>query len=156
MAEREDAAVGNKQGAREVNLSINQIIQMAEGEKRNFSELENRAMGLQGALLETIGAIESLDEAKRVKEKPIFVSLGSGVYAKAKLEGTDSFLLAMQSGIMLGKNFSETKEILSNRKKSLEEELERVRKALESSAHNLNNLDSLLGQIAKARSNPQA
>jgi prefoldin alpha subunit len=134
-----------------MKLSIDQIVMMAENEKKRMAEMENQAIALQNMMRDTDNAIASLSEIKEIPEKDIYMSLGAGIYAKVALKDAKKLLVSMPGGVVIGKSHEEAKAMLTARNVGINKDLENLQKGLQSTAQNLSSFNRILEQVAAAQ-----
>ena len=132
----------------ELKLSVNQVVGMAENERRKIAELESNMNAVRNMLRDTDNTVTSLDEIKENEGKELFIALGAGVYAKAEVKDSKKFLATLPAGVVLNKSMTETNKMLEDRKTSLKKDAEEISKALQSAVQNLRNLEGVLQKIA--------
>ena len=110
---------------------------------QRIRQLEKQNEALNNNLMELMVTNQSLDDIKSIKEKTeILVPISSGIYAKADIKESDSFLVNVGANTVLVKDLKSTKEII-------ESQIGEVRKLQESLAEQLQEM------VAKASSMEQ-
>jgi len=98
---------------------------------QRIRQLEKQNEALNNNLMELMVTNQSLDDIKSIKEKTeILVPISSGIYAKADIKESDSFLVNVGANTVLVKDLKSTKEII-------ESQIGEVRKLQESLAEQL-------------------
>ena len=110
---------------------------------QRIQQLEKQNEALNNNLMELMVTNQSLDDIKSIKEKTeILVPISSGIYAKADIKESDSFLVNVGANTILVKDLKSTKEVI-------ESQIVEIRKLQESLA------EQLQERVAKASSMEQ-
>ena len=110
---------------------------------QRIQQLEKQNEALNNNLMELMVTNQSLDDIKSIKEKTeILVPISSGIYAKADIKESDSFLVNVGANTILVKDLKSTKEVI-------ESQIVEIRKLQESLAEQLQEM------VAKASSMEQ-
>lgn len=133
--------MAEKQAAeKEVRLTGNQLMQMAEQEKRRLEEINRKLETFRTFTQELRGAKDALEElSKSSKGEQILVHLGAGIYVKAGVEDKDRAITSMTGNTFKEKKFSELAETLGNKLKNMEKTLDNTAKEQQ----------KVIGQIAQ-------
>jgi prefoldin alpha subunit len=93
---------------------------------QQIKQLENQSTALNNQLLELMSTNQSLDEIDKVKENSeILVPLSTGIYARAQLKNSNSFIVNIGANVAMDKDLNATKEVI-------QEQVMEIRKLQES------------------------
>jgi prefoldin alpha subunit len=80
---------------------------------QQIKQLENQSTALNNQLLELMSTNQSLDEIDKVKENSeILVPLSTGIYARAQLKNSNSFIVNIGANVAMDKDLNSTKEVI--------------------------------------------
>ncbi|MCX8158339.1 MAG: prefoldin subunit alpha [Candidatus Diapherotrites archaeon] len=135
---------------KEIQLSFEQVIAMYENEKRKLSMLESKVGALR-SVSEEISVVEQcLDEIEKVNS-PIYVSLGAGIYVKAKIEDSNKFLFGLPAGVFEEISKEDAKKILNTKNEEIKKELEKTQKEFMQISQNLASLNQVISKVIKSK-----
>ncbi len=100
-------------------IEFNILSQIAEEIKRELTVIQN----LLGEVDIALSSIKKLYNLKG--EEEILIPLAAGIYIRAKLEKQEKFIVPIGANIMLEKDYDDTMNFLSERKKELQQYLDR-------------------------------
>jgi prefoldin alpha subunit len=126
----------NEKEAREAYFELKLI-------EEQISQLQNQITRLEQNIEEFESAAKSLEELKGKSGEEAFVPVSAGIYAKARLEGTEQFIVSVGAGVAVEKSGQETKKLL-------EKQLAGMRNYREQMVKGLQLLASRAGEIEEA------
>ncbi len=98
--------------------------------EQQISQLQQQLEAVEQAIVDMNSLFLGLDELIGAKEKEILAPIGRGIFVKTKLISED-LIVDVGGKNFVKKNISETKELISNQIKKLEEVKEEINKNLE-------------------------
>ena len=130
---------------KKITLTGQQLVQMAEQEKRRLDEINRKAETFQKFRTELQGAKDALEELSTAKKgDEILVNLGSGVYIKASLNDTTNALSSLTGNVFKGKGFKEVSKILSQKMENINKTLKKTAEEQQKTVAKLNQLDQIM------------
>ncbi|MBR9677435.1 prefoldin subunit alpha [Candidatus Woesearchaeota archaeon] len=98
---------------------------------QQIGQLQEGLQNIDLQLLELNSMIASLDDIANAKsDNPILVPVHNGIFARAKIDSFDHFLVNVGSNIIIESDLANTKKLLSKQSKKLEEFKEQTIKEL--------------------------
>ena len=80
---------------------------------QQIKQLEKQNIALSNQLMELMATNQSLDDMKKLEEKPeILVPLSSGIYVKAELKDNKNFIVNVGANTALLKDVESTKKLM--------------------------------------------
>jgi len=116
---------------------------------QRIQQLEKQNEALNNNLMELMVTNQSLDDIESIKEKTeILVPISSGIYAKADIKESDSFLVNVGANTVLVKDLKSTKEIIENQIREIRELQESLADQLQKQTSKAALLEQEIGNIA--------
>jgi prefoldin alpha subunit len=94
--------------------------------EQSLKELNERGELFSMKLMEIEQTEEAIEEIKKSKLDNVFVPLGSNVFLPGKLDKKEKMIVGIGADVALEKNIEEVKDVLGERKKTLEQGLQNV------------------------------
>jgi prefoldin alpha subunit len=110
----------NEQERQQTLMQFQEIQQQA-------AQLEQEAQMIEQKKFEFSTLLKQFDEFKSVKkDSKVFAGVGAGIFAQAKIENTDEFLVGVGAGHFVKKSRTEIKKYLEKQVKELEQVQQQV------------------------------
>lgn len=117
--------------------------------EQQIKQLEKQNSALNNHMLELIATDQSLDELKKIKEKrEILVPISTGIYAKADLKDSNSFIVNVGANTAIEKDLESTKKIIMTQIKEISQVQENVAQELKSHIEKASMMEEEINKIA--------
>ena len=80
--------------------------------EEQMSQLQRQIAQLESHIAEFEDAMKSLEELRNKEQEETLVPVSSGIYAKARLEDTNKFIVNVGAGVAVEKTLDDTKDII--------------------------------------------
>ncbi len=107
---------------------VNEIIYTMEILRQQLEELEAQEEALNLAYQDIMTSLSFIRDINKVSDKSL-IPIGKGLYVQGKIENKDFLYVDIGSGIIKKAGLDESKKILEDRKKDIENSLNRIAKA---------------------------
>ncbi|MDP2665951.1 MAG: hypothetical protein Q8P05_00395 [Candidatus Diapherotrites archaeon] len=134
----------------ERTLSVQQVRELQQAERRKLNELIRRRKGAENMLLENQSVRESVDAISDEKEMTSIMPLGAGVFVEGKI-APNTFKRMLAGNVVLNAPREDVVKELEERKALLEKEMEVVDQDIQTTSTNLNGINQVLQTIRQAR-----
>lgn len=102
--------------------------------EQQVQQLQEQSQILQQQIAELMQIANALDEFSTAKkDAPMFVALGSGIYAQAELKETQHVLLTVGAGVAVKKTIPEAKKTIEKQVKELQDIFQTVHEQMDRS-----------------------
>jgi len=115
------------------------ILMQLAGLEQEVKQLEEKLMLIDQQITEMQRLDIDLEEIEKNKEKDILAGLGKGIFIKAKT-GDKNLLVDVGSGIIVKKNIKETKQIIKEQIKKMQEFKLMLINGIEDTKQNMRNI----------------
>lgn len=132
-----------------IQLSPQDAYKMFNQEQQKLKHLHEDIEKTQESILEIDKTLFALKEISSAKDKDIFVSLGLGVYAKAKLEDNKNFYLATNTKAVLTRDSEKIISQLTKRKTTALNSMKKLQEIYTQTQTNVNQLYTFLSAHEK-------
>jgi prefoldin, archaeal alpha subunit/eukaryotic subunit 5 len=109
---------------------VNEIIYTMEILRQQLEELEAQEETLNLTYQDILTSLSFIRDINKVSEKSL-IPIGKGLYVQGKIEDKNFLYVDIGSGIIKKANLDESRKILEERKKDIENSLNRIAKAEE-------------------------
>lgn len=117
----------------------------------SIKQLEQQHEMVESHLMELMLTLQSLDEITNIiPGTEILVPISSGIYAKARLENSNDFLVNIGSSITLSKDLNSTKSLIESQVDEIKKLQENIITQLQERTNKASMLEKELKQIASA------
>lgn len=117
----------------------------------SIKQLEQQHEMVESHLMELMLTLQSLDEITNISPgTEILVPISSGIYAKARLENSNDFLVNIGSSITLSKDLNSTKSLIESQVDEIKKLQENIITQLQERTNKASMLEKELKQIASA------
>ena len=114
-----------------------------------IKQMEKQSQVLENQLMELVSTNQSLEDIQKVKEgTEILVPLSSGIYIKAELKDSTSFIVNIGSSIALSKDVNATRKIIEEQISEIGKMRENLAEELQSNVGKAASIESEMKKIA--------
>ena len=114
-----------------------------------IKQMEKQSQVLENQLMELVSTNQSLEDIQKVKEgTEILVPLNSGIYVKAELKDSASFIVNIGSSIALSKDVNATRKIIEEQISEIGKMRENLAEELQSNVGKATSIESEMKKIA--------
>src|SRR3989338_5885818 len=141
---------------KEIKLSPQQVIQMYNQQREQLASFQNIRNNISQNLMETLTAIESLNEIKKSERgNNIKTAVGSGVYLNLKVDSVDKVTMFFGPNSSKEMSVAKAAKKLEERKKNLDKDLENISKEELILLKNIQGIEGMLRQMQESQVRPQ-
>ena len=144
-----------------IQMSGAEVRQAYDAEMGKYDAIARQIQALGNLARENALAKEALKAIEDTKEgDEIMVSVGGGIYVEAKLKNIREVQSALAGGTLVRKKIAAVKAELTERKKSIDKEIERLSKERQTAANNMDMFAQVMNRaqrkVAEAQSQAKA
>lgn len=121
---------------------LTKIAYEAQAYQQQVQVMQQQLSTLQMNIVEIVGCIETLKGLKNVKNKDVFLPIGSGAYVKAKIIDEERILLDIGAGMIAEKAIEESIELLEKKKKNVEKLRDELQQNIKAIGEHIHKLDA--------------
>ncbi len=99
--------------------------------EEQMKQLQQQINNIENNIAEFDNSVKSLDELKEKTGEETFVPVSAGIYAKAKLEDTENFVVNVGAGVAVRKNREETQRVIRKQIDEMRQYREQMLKGLQ-------------------------
>lgn len=141
---------------KEIKLSPQQVVQMYNQQREQLASFQNIRNNISQNLMETLTAIESLNEIKKSERgNNIKTAVGSGVYLNLKVDSVDKVTMFFGPNSSKEMSVAKAAKKLEERKKNLDKDLENISKEELILLKNIQGIEGMLRQMQESQVRPQ-
>ena len=136
---------------KQVKLNQQQLMDAYSNERAKLDASQQKQRGLQNALSEILTTQETLKEMEKAKkDESVLVSLGSGIYAEAKMGALKEVKTSLPANIMLDSSLENAQKKLKEEKQKVEKALIATTKDTQITMQNVQNFEKVFAQMRQA------
>ncbi|MAG18316.1 MAG: prefoldin subunit alpha [Candidatus Diapherotrites archaeon] len=130
---------------KKVQLTGNQLIQMANQEKQKLAQINDQVARFQEFKTELLAAKDVLTEIEKNKKgDKILINLGAGVYMNMTIDETSKAISSLSGNVFKEKNSKELIKVLDNKIKNMNKTISKIAEDQQKAMARVNQLEQVL------------
>jgi len=130
---------------KQVKLTGNQLIQLANQERQKLEQINNQLSRFQNFKTELRAAKDALEDIEKNKKgEKMLVNLGAGIYMKASIEDTGKAISALSGNVFKEKNVKEITKILDKKIQGVDKTINSVAVEQQKTMSRVNQMEQVI------------